>query len=87
MGLFNPLSTFDWNIVTFNGDPLVLPFFNIVNGWIGMFIGAPIILAMWYTNTYNTGYLPIISNRVFDHGGKAYNVSRAIGESCLHTPG
>lgn len=42
----NPLPTFDWNMVVFNGDPLVLPFYNILSGVVGMFIGLPIILAV-----------------------------------------
>ncbi|TVY49363.1 Sexual differentiation process protein [Lachnellula occidentalis] len=40
-------------------------------------------LTIWYSNTYFTGYLPINSNRVFDHSGELYNVSRAINEKGL----
>jgi OPT family small oligopeptide transporter len=38
---------------------------------------------MWYQNTYNTGYLPINSNRVFDNTGSLYNVSRAVDDRAL----
>ena len=76
----NPLSTFDWNIVTFLGDPLVLPAFNIINSCVGMFLTMFMILAIYYTNTWNTSYLPINSNRTFDRYGGLYNVSRAIDE-------
>lgn len=43
-----------------------------------MFIGGLIILGVWYTNTWNTGYLPINTNRIYDHFGQIYNVSRTI---------
>lgn len=76
----NPLSTFDWNIVTFNGDPLVLPAFNIINGALGMFFTMFMVMGLWWTNTWNTGYLPINSNRSFDRFGLRYNISRAIDD-------
>jgi OPT family small oligopeptide transporter len=76
----NPWSTFDWNIVTFMGDPLVLPSFNILNGAAGTFLTMFMILGLYYTNTWNTSYLPINSNRTFDRFGKYYNISRAIDE-------
>lgn len=41
------------------GDPLVLPAFNIINSCVGMFATMFMILAIYYTNTYNTSYLPI----------------------------
>jgi hypothetical protein len=43
-----------------------------------MFITGLFVLAVWYTNTWNTGYLPINSNRVYDHFGKLYNVSATL---------
>jgi hypothetical protein len=45
-----------------------------------MLLSVPVLVGMWYTNAYNTGYLPPNSNRVFDHFGKAYNISRAIDD-------
>ncbi|CAK5282652.1 unnamed protein product [Mycena citricolor] len=50
-------------------------------GW--TMITFPVIVAIWYTNTWNTGYLPINSNRVFDNTGNFYNVSRAVGPDTL----
>lgn len=83
----NPLPTFDWNILLWDSppqDPLVVPFFNTVNKCIGTFISMFVILALWYSNTYNTGYLPINSPRVFDHFGKLYNVSKVINQQGLY---
>lgn len=80
----NPWPTFDWNVLLFDSvDPLMVPFFATFNRFLGMFFSMFVVLGLWYTNTYNTGYLPINSNRVFDHSGQLYNVSRAINEKGL----
>ncbi|KAJ7254134.1 OPT-domain-containing protein, partial [Mycena rebaudengoi] len=71
----NPLPTFDWNQFVVFVDPLIFPFFSLVT--------LPIIVALWYTNTWYTAYLPINSNRVFDNSGKVYNVSNAVGSNTL----
>ncbi|KAJ7117190.1 OPT oligopeptide transporter protein-domain-containing protein, partial [Mycena epipterygia] len=44
---------------------------------------VPIIAALWYSNTWQTGYLPINTNSVFDNTGSPYNVTRAIGSDTL----
>ncbi|CZR56581.1 related to sexual differentiation process protein isp4 [Phialocephala subalpina] len=82
----NPLPTFDWNVLLWDSppqDPLVVPFFNTINKFVGSFFSAFVVLGIWYTNTYHTGYLPVNSNRVFDHFGDLFNVSRAINEKGL----
>lgn len=80
----NPWPTFDWNILLFDKmDPLMVPFFNTINKFVGMFIASFVIMGLWYSNTWNTGYLPINSNKVYDHYGKAYNVTRAINAKGL----
>ncbi|KAJ4150568.1 hypothetical protein LMH87_011313 [Akanthomyces muscarius] len=78
LGLFNPVPTFDWNIICFTTDPLMIPSFSTFNAVGGMFITGFFIAGVWYSNTWNTGYLPIISNRIYDHYGKLYNVSRTL---------
>ncbi len=77
----NPLPTFDWNILTYNIDPLMVPFFSTFNFFIGGFFSMLIIVAMYYTNTFNTAYLPINSSQPFDHFGKPYNVSSIIDKN------
>ncbi|TAQ89934.1 hypothetical protein B7494_g1691 [Chlorociboria aeruginascens] len=82
----NPFPTMDWNIMLWDSppqDPLMVPFFNTANKCMGTFLSMFVVLALWYTNTYNTGYLPINSSRVFDHFGKLYNVTLAINEKGL----
>jgi hypothetical protein len=52
----NPFPTFDWNIVTFMWDPLMLPSFSIINNFMGMFLTMPIIAAMYYSNVWGGAY-------------------------------
>ncbi|KAK7519719.1 OPT oligopeptide transporter protein-domain-containing protein [Phyllosticta citriasiana] len=76
---FNPLPTFDWNILSIHyTSPLVVPFFNSMNGFLGMFVSSFGVLALWYANAFHTAHLPINSQRVFDRFGRHYNVSRAV---------
>jgi OPT family small oligopeptide transporter len=77
----NPIPTFDWNLVTFNVDPLMVPFFSTFNLFIGAFGSMFIIIAFYYTNAFNTSYLPINSNRPFDNTGNIYKVASIIDEN------
>jgi OPT family small oligopeptide transporter len=75
----NPWPTFDWNVLLFDGtDPLMIPFFSTFNKFVGVSVSFFVVLGLWYTNAYYTGYFPINSNRVYDNTGNLYNVSRAI---------
>ncbi|KAK3196455.1 hypothetical protein K4F52_000337 [Lecanicillium sp. MT-2017a] len=77
----NPFPTWDWNVLLWDSaDPLMVPFFSTLNRFIGAFASVWIVLAFWYKNVYNTGYLPINSNRVYDNTGALYNISRAIND-------
>lgn len=58
----------------------MVPFFSTFNRFIGAFASFWIVLAFWYSNVYNTGYLPINTNRVYDNMGKLYNISRAVDD-------
>ncbi|OQE03698.1 hypothetical protein PENSOL_c001G03443 [Penicillium solitum] len=76
---FNPLPTFDWNIISYAWDPIVTPFFSLVNSVIGMALsGLVIIIPVYFSNACNSAYLPINSNDVFDNTGNSYNVSRIL---------
>ncbi|KPM35146.1 Sexual differentiation process protein isp4 [Neonectria ditissima] len=80
----NPFPTFDWNILLWDSaDPLMVPFFSTFNRFIGVFISFWVVVGFWYGNLYDTGYLPINTNRVYDHFGKLYNVSLAVNEKGL----
>lgn len=79
---YNPISSFDWNIVG-NFHPLAVPFFSYVQQYIGTFISGLIILAVYYTNTKNTAYLPINSSGIFDNTGMSYEVEKVITDGRL----
>lgn len=74
----NPLPTLDWNMVASLIDPLMIPFFSTFNYFAGTFITFFIVLGLHYGNVYNTAYIPVNSNHVFDHFGKSYNVSSIL---------
>ncbi|KAK2048969.1 OPT oligopeptide transporter [Colletotrichum somersetense] len=85
LGMFNFWPTFDWNVMLFDSvDPLMVPAFSTFNRTLGMWLIGFIILGIYYSNAWNTAYLPINSNRVFDHFGKIYNVSRAIDDRGMY---
>ncbi|KAK4173098.1 putative oligopeptide transporter [Triangularia setosa] len=77
----NPIPTFDWNILGAIVDPLMVPFFSTFNNFLGTFISMFIIIAIYYTNAFNTSYLPVNSNKPWDHFGKRYNVSAIIDDN------
>ncbi|KAK2016121.1 OPT oligopeptide transporter [Colletotrichum eremochloae] len=75
---FNPLPTFDWNVATHIIQPLVVPFRVTLNTFIGVILGGFTIIGLYWTNAYNTAYLPINSNLMYNHFGNPYNVSRIL---------
>ncbi|KAJ7032867.1 OPT-domain-containing protein [Mycena alexandri] len=77
----NPLPTFDYNMLYF--DPLVTPFFTTFNFFLGTLFTLPMIVALWYSNTWNTGYLPVNSNLIFDNTGQLYSVGSVVGSDTL----
>ena len=76
----NLLPTFDWNRMTNWVDPLMIPFFTTGNLFMGAFMSAFIILAMYYSNAFGMAHLPINANVPFDNMGLPYNVSAVIDE-------
>jgi hypothetical protein len=74
----NPFPTWDWYQLTAATDPLINPFYSIFNGFLGMLITSLIILAIWYTNTWNTAYITINDYNARDNTGSIYDVSRVI---------
>ncbi|KAL4947343.1 OPT oligopeptide transporter protein-domain-containing protein [Aspergillus filifer] len=80
---FNPLPTFDWNVVIHNVDPLIVPFHVTFNMFVGVLFGAIVIAATYWTNTYYTGYLPINTNTMFTNNGSQYDVSAILNDKGL----
>jgi OPT family small oligopeptide transporter len=80
----NPWPTFDWNLFTGLGwSGLFLPTFAVCNQIAGILMAAVMILIIWYSNAWETGYLPINSNKTFDNTGSRYNVSKVLNSRGL----
>ncbi|KAL3432941.1 OPT oligopeptide transporter protein-domain-containing protein [Aspergillus tetrazonus] len=80
---FNPLPTFDWNIVMHVADPLIVPFNVTINTFFGVLIGGITIIGLYWTNAYHTAYLPINTNSMFNHFATSYNVSQILDDRGL----
>lgn len=78
LGLLNPITTFDWNIATSSYAALTLPFFSTATMYCGAWLGAIIILAMYYSNQYFSAYLPINDSSPFANDGSIYEVQKVI---------
>lgn len=50
LGLFNPITTFDWNVATSSYAALAQPFFATCTMYFGSILGAFIILGIYYSN-------------------------------------
>lgn len=78
-GLGMGLLSFDWSQITALGSPLAIPWFASAQALLSYaswyWIIAPIL---YYTNTLNTAYLPILDNQVFDRFGLPYDVSKVL---------
>ncbi|GME81054.1 unnamed protein product [Ambrosiozyma monospora] len=75
---FNPIPTFDWNVIIQVYQPLVLPFFSNLQIYIGTFVSGLFILAIYYSKNMFTNYLPINSSRLFTNKGTKFVVSKVI---------
>ncbi|KAF8063463.1 OPT oligopeptide transporter [Lyophyllum atratum] len=78
-GLGMSLITFDWAQIAYVVSPLATPWWaeaNITVGFVFFFwILTPIL---YYTNTWDSKYMPISSRGSFDNTGGAYNVTRIV---------
>ncbi|KAK1751536.1 oligopeptide transporter 2 [Echria macrotheca] len=79
MGLgFNPISTFDWNVISTYALPLAFPFFAYAQQFLGTILGGLIIIALYWSNTSWASYMPINSSGIFDNTGNSYNISKVV---------
>ncbi|KAL2822901.1 OPT oligopeptide transporter protein-domain-containing protein [Aspergillus granulosus] len=71
--------TLDWSQISYVGSPLLIPSWAVFNVFGGLVFWIWIVaVACYYTNVWNTGYLPFQSSNVFDNTGSIYNVSRIV---------
>ncbi|KAK4495351.1 hypothetical protein PRZ48_013682 [Zasmidium cellare] len=80
LGMF-PL-TFDWSQVAYNTNPLLSPSWAAINVFLGFVFGFWIIVpAIYYTNTWYTAFLPMMTADVYDNTGADYNVTKILTPS------
>ncbi|RMZ77604.1 hypothetical protein DV737_g4273, partial [Chaetothyriales sp. CBS 132003] len=77
---FNPLSSFDYQWFS-TIDPFVTPFF-IVTQIVGSaaFWGLCVIVPVFFSNVWDTGYLPINSWLPYDNTGVSYEADLILGQ-------
>ena len=75
---FNPIATFDWNYIATYSQPLAYPFFAFAQQYMGTVLGGLIIIAVYWTNTSYSAYMPPNSSGIFDNTGQSYNISKVI---------
>ncbi|KAI0368540.1 small oligopeptide transporter [Pilatotrama ljubarskyi] len=78
-GMGFSLLSFDWNQIAFIGSPLATPWWaeaNVIAGFLIFYwFLAPLI---YFTNTWNSQYMPISALGPYDNTGKPYNLSRIL---------
>ncbi|KAJ9094171.1 hypothetical protein QFC19_008021 [Naganishia cerealis] len=72
----------DWTVINYAGNPLTTPFYITANCFAVIVIFylfvAPIL---YYSNVWNSGYLPLLSSSTFDNTGKTYNITRVVDKN------
>jgi OPT family small oligopeptide transporter len=72
--------TFDWSQIAYNTNPLLSPSWAALNVFFGFAVFFWIVTpALYYTNTWDTAYLPLMTADVYDRFGNVYNTSRVVG--------
>jgi hypothetical protein len=73
------LLTFDWTQLAFIGSPLATPWWaeaNVAFGFVVFFwITTPLL---YFTNVWDSQFMPVLSRHTFDNQGKNYNVSQVL---------
>ncbi|KAI6047012.1 OPT oligopeptide transporter protein-domain-containing protein [Pisolithus marmoratus] len=78
-GMGMSVITFDWAQIAYIGSPLATPWWaaaNVLTGFVIFYwIVTPIL---YFTNTWDSLYMPIQSRQVYDNTAQPYNVSRVL---------
>ncbi|EGN97372.1 hypothetical protein SERLA73DRAFT_75065 [Serpula lacrymans var. lacrymans S7.3] len=78
-GMGMSLITFDWNQITYIGSPLATPWWAEANVAFGfVFFFWFVVPVLYYTNTWDSKYMPISSRTSYDNTGQAYNITRIL---------
>ncbi|KAK6905984.1 OPT family small oligopeptide transporter [Kwoniella mangroviensis CBS 8507] len=70
---------FDWSQISNLSNPLLTPFWaaSCVFGAFA-FWGWIVLPALYYTNTWQTGHFPIMTNSLYTVNGKSYDVTKVV---------
>ncbi|RAH72932.1 OPT superfamily oligopeptide transporter [Aspergillus aculeatinus CBS 121060] len=72
----------DWTQINYAGYPLMTPFYITCNAFaVVVFFYLFLSPILYYTNVWNSAYLPLLSSSTFDNTGSSYNVSRVVDEN------
>ncbi|KAI9572533.1 OPT oligopeptide transporter protein-domain-containing protein [Boletus coccyginus] len=78
-GMGMSVITFDWSQIAYTGSPLATPWWAAVNILIGFVVFFWIVTPiLYFTNTWMSLYMPILSRHVFDNTMQPYNVTRIL---------
>ncbi|KAL0960205.1 hypothetical protein HGRIS_011838 [Hohenbuehelia grisea] len=69
--------SFDWQYV--GSDHMSLPLIQQANSWIGISICYVAVLAIYYSNAWNSRSFPMLSSSLFASNGSVYNQSAIFG--------
>ncbi|KAL4803244.1 OPT oligopeptide transporter protein-domain-containing protein [Aspergillus unguis] len=71
--------TFDWSQISYLGSPLLVPSWAILNiaGSLVFWIWI-VAVACYYSNIWNSAYLPFQSSSVYDNTGNEYNATKIV---------
>ncbi|RDW24556.1 OPT oligopeptide transporter protein-domain-containing protein [Yarrowia lipolytica] len=75
---YNPIPTFDWNMMNMLISPILTPLYSSMNQYVGMFVSGLFILAVFYTNNNYTKWLPINDNTLYDNTGNPFDVTKIL---------
>lgn len=77
----NPIPTFDFNVI--GASNFSLPFYTNLIGYLGSIASMFVIIAIYYSNTSWTGYLPLNSNSLYTNTGEEYEVLEIVNDAGL----
>ncbi|KIY45482.1 OPT superfamily oligopeptide transporter [Fistulina hepatica ATCC 64428] len=87
-GLGMGILTFDWSMISYVNSPLVSPWWSEVNTAAALLICYWLIVPLWYfTNTWYTAYLPIMSTSAYDRNGSTYDPLQIVNGSSFDVEG
>lgn len=76
-----PIS-FDWTQINYAGSPLITPFYITCNAFAVVVLFylflSPIL---YYSNVWQSAYLPLLSSSTFDNTGSSYNITRVVDDN------